>query len=107
MMHGDRLDVARALIKRVNKADVAMAAQSEGIRHLLPDQIIDDDLTAIQHVTHRLLPPMRDMRHAEDIMRPPPFGSGRTASLFFDRRPGYLIVAVASFAIRVMSALAS
>ncbi len=49
-MHRDGLDVGRALVQRVDELDVAVAAQAERVRHLLLDQIIDDDLGAVEHV---------------------------------------------------------
>ena len=55
MMHRDRLDLVGALVQRVDELDVAVAAQAEHLRHFLLDQIVDDDLGAIEHVTrHRL-----------------------------------------------------
>ena len=54
VMHRDGLDVGRALVQRVDELDVAVAAQAEHLRHLLLDQIVDDDLGAVEHVTrHR------------------------------------------------------
>ena len=50
VMHGDGLDVVRALVEGVDETDVAVAAESEDVRHLLADEVIDDDLTAVQHV---------------------------------------------------------
>ena len=54
VVHRDGLDVGRALVQRVDELDVAVAAQAEHLRHLLLDQIVDDDLGAVEHVTrHR------------------------------------------------------
>ena len=46
----DGLDVALALEQRVDELDVAVAAQAERVGHLLADQVVDDDLRAIEHV---------------------------------------------------------
>ena len=55
VMHRDGLDVGRALVQRVDELDIAVAAQAEHLRHLLLDQVVDDDLGAVEHVTrHRL-----------------------------------------------------
>ena len=54
VMHRDGLDVGGALVQRVDELDVAVAAQAEHLRHLLLDQIVDDDLGAIEHVTRHL-----------------------------------------------------
>jgi hypothetical protein len=37
----DRLDLPCVLVKRVDKSDIAMTAEAEGNRYLLPDQVID------------------------------------------------------------------
>ncbi len=50
VMHGDRLDVVRALVERVDELDIAVAAQAEGVGDFLADQIIDNDLRAIELV---------------------------------------------------------
>ncbi len=50
VVHGDRLDIVRALIERVDEADIAVAAQAEDVRHLLPHKVVDDHLTAVEHV---------------------------------------------------------
>ena len=39
-----------ALIERVDELDVAVAAQAEHLRHLLLDQVVDDDLRAVEHI---------------------------------------------------------
>src|SRR5205085_2321345 len=49
-MHRDGLDVALAFVQRVDELDVAVAAQAEGVRHLLADQVVDDDLAAVEPV---------------------------------------------------------
>jgi hypothetical protein len=46
-MHGNGLDFAGARVQRVDEPDVAVAAQSEDIRHFLPDQVVDDDARAV------------------------------------------------------------
>ena len=52
----DGLDVVGALVEGVDEADIAVAAQAEGVGHLLADQVIDDDLAAVEHVVaHRSL----------------------------------------------------
>jgi hypothetical protein len=51
MVHGYRRDLMAALIQRVDELDVAMPAQAENLRHLLLDQIIDNDLGAIERVS--------------------------------------------------------
>ena len=50
VMHRDGLDVVLALMQRVDELDVAVAAQAEGVGHLLADQVVDDDLAAVQSV---------------------------------------------------------
>ena len=50
VMHRDGLDVVRALVERVDELDVAVAAQAEHVGHLLADEIVDDDLAAVEHV---------------------------------------------------------
>ena len=50
MVHRDRLDVARSLEQRVDELDVAVTAQAEDVRNLLPDQIVDNDLGSVQHI---------------------------------------------------------
>ena len=50
VMHRDRLDVRRALVQRVDELDIAVAAQAEHLRHFLLDQIVDDDLRAVELV---------------------------------------------------------
>ena len=43
-----------ALVERVDELDVAVAAQAEHLRHFLLDQVVDDDLGAVEHITrHR------------------------------------------------------
>src|SRR5262249_51242267 len=55
VMNGDRLDVVGAFVERVEEADIAVAAQAENVRHLFAHQIVDDHLTAVEHVLgHRL-----------------------------------------------------
>ena len=53
VMHRDGLDVVLALVQRVDELDVAVAAQAEGVGHLLADQVVDDDLAAVQPVVGR------------------------------------------------------
>src|SRR5262245_47850986 len=57
MVHRDRLYVARALEQRVDELDIAVTAQAENVGHLLPDQIIDNDLGSIQNIArgHRCI----------------------------------------------------
>ena len=45
------LMLVRALIQRIDELDIAVAAQAEHLRHLLLDQIVDDDLGTIEHIT--------------------------------------------------------
>ncbi|MNC91364.1 hypothetical protein D3C83_76120 [compost metagenome] len=47
MVHGDRLDVAGARVQCVDEADVTVPAEPEDVRHLLADQVIDDDARAV------------------------------------------------------------
>jgi hypothetical protein len=57
MVGRDGLDLGRALVQRVDELDVAVAAQAEHLRHLLLDQIVDNDLRAIELVvSHRIRP---------------------------------------------------
>ena len=53
MMDGDRLDIVRPLIHRIDQPDIAMSAQPENIGHILADQIVDDHLTAVEFVAVR------------------------------------------------------
>ncbi len=62
------LDVGRALIKRIDELDVAVAAQPERIRHLLADQVIDDHLGAVEHVLGHRVP----RRASVFLPMPPP-----------------------------------
>jgi len=57
-MNRDGLDVGRALVERVDELDVAMAAQAEHVGHALADEVVDDDLAAVEHVLvgHRVRP---------------------------------------------------
>src|ERR1700732_2987414 len=50
VMDGNGLDLVGALIQRVDEPDVAVPAQTEHVRYLLANQIVDDHLTAIEHV---------------------------------------------------------
>ena len=50
VMHRNGLDVVAPLVQRVDEADIAVAAQAEDVRHLFADQIVDDDLAAVEHV---------------------------------------------------------
>ncbi len=50
VVDGDGLDVVRALVQRVDEADIAVPAQAEHVRHLLAHEIVDDHLTAVEHV---------------------------------------------------------
>jgi hypothetical protein len=50
VMHRDRLDIALALVQGVDELDIAVAAQPEDKGHLLPYQIVDDDLDSIELV---------------------------------------------------------
>ncbi len=52
VMHRQRLDVVGALIERIDELDIAMAAQAEDLRHLLADEIVDDDLSPVEHILH-------------------------------------------------------
>ena len=56
VVHRDRLDGVAALVERIDELNVAVAAQAEGVRNLLLDQVIDDDLRAVEHVVlgHRV-----------------------------------------------------
>ena len=69
----DGLDVALALEQRVDELDVAVAAQAEGVGHFLLDQVVDDDLRAIERVvghwdfllrTNRVMPGLVPGIHA-------------------------------------------
>ena len=56
LMHGDGLDVRFALEQRVDELNIAVSAKSENVRHLLLDQIVDDNLGTVQHICrHRIL----------------------------------------------------
>src|SRR3954453_19292475 len=55
VMHRDGFDVVLAFMQRVDELDVAVAAQAEGVGHLLANEIIDDDLAAVQPVVGRSL----------------------------------------------------
>ena len=50
MVHRDGLDLVGTLIERVDELDVAVAAEAEHLRHLLLDQIVDNDLGAIERI---------------------------------------------------------
>jgi hypothetical protein len=52
-MHRDRLDIALALVQRVDELDVAVAAQAEGVGDFFLDQVVYDDLAAIESVIGR------------------------------------------------------
>src|SRR5262249_56021315 len=56
VMDGDGLDVVGALVQRVDEADIAVAAQAEDVGHLLAHQIVDDHLTAVEHVLGHRIP---------------------------------------------------
>ena len=51
MVHRNRLEFVGALVQGIDKLDVAVAAEAEHLRHFLLDQVVDDDLGAIEHVT--------------------------------------------------------
>ena len=73
VMHRDGLDVGRAFVKRVDELDVAVAAQAEHLRHLLLDQVVDDDLGAVEHITRHLfhsLPAAQRIRLRVLLARP-------------------------------------
>ena len=55
MMNGNGLDVVGALVQRIDELNIAVATQAENLRHLLLDQIVDDNLSTIEHVTRRHL----------------------------------------------------
>ena len=59
MMHRDGLDVGRALVQRVDELDVAVAAQTEHLRHFFLNQIVDNDLGAIEHISRHQLVSLR------------------------------------------------
>ncbi|MGC2200136.1 MAG: hypothetical protein WA633_08335 [Stellaceae bacterium] len=46
----DRLDLLPPFVERVDKADIAVAAETESVGHLLADQVIDDHLPSVQHL---------------------------------------------------------
>src|SRR5262249_32625369 len=55
VMNGDSLDVVGAFVERVEEADIAVAAQAKDVRHLFAHELVDDHLTAVEHVLgHRL-----------------------------------------------------
>src|SRR5262249_12338555 len=58
VMYRDRLDVVGTLVERVDELDIAVTAQAEGVRHLLADQIVDNDLGSVEPVgcRHRSSP---------------------------------------------------
>src|SRR5262249_37179641 len=37
-------------VERIDEADVTVAAQAEDVRHLLPHEVVDDHLTAVEHI---------------------------------------------------------
>ena len=47
MMHGNGFDFVLPRMQRIEKADVAVAAQAEDIRDFLANQVIGDDGCAI------------------------------------------------------------
>ena len=51
VVHGNGLDVSLALEQRVDELDVAVPTQAEDVRRLLLDQIVDNDLGAIEHIS--------------------------------------------------------
>ena len=55
MAHRERLDLIGALMERVQKTDVPVAAKAEYIGNIFLDEIIDDDLAAI-HTGHNMAP---------------------------------------------------
>ena len=55
MAHRERLDLVGALMERVQKTDVPVAAQAEYVGNILLNQIIDDDLATI-HTGQNMAP---------------------------------------------------
>jgi hypothetical protein len=51
----DGLDVVPTLEQRIDELDVAVPAQSEDVGHLLADEVVDDDLSAVEHVLHVMI----------------------------------------------------
>jgi len=56
VVNRDGLDLVGALVKRVDEADITVTAQAEDVRHLFADEIVDDHLTAIEHVLGHRVP---------------------------------------------------
>jgi hypothetical protein len=58
MMHRNRLELVGTLVQRVDELDIAVTAQAEHLRHLLLDQVVDDDLRPIERIArrHRISP---------------------------------------------------
>ena len=55
VVDGDCLDFVGAFVERVEEADIAVAAEAENVRYLFAYEIVDDHLTAVEHVLgHRL-----------------------------------------------------
>ena len=50
VVHRDSLEVVLALVQRVDELNVAMAAKAEDVGHLLPNQIVDNDLCSVELV---------------------------------------------------------
>src|ERR1700728_1326672 len=53
MMHRDCLDFGGTVEQRIDELNIAVAAEPEDVRDFLPDQIIDNDLGAIELITSR------------------------------------------------------
>ena len=78
VMHRDGLDVGFTLEQRVDELDIAVPAQAEDVRHFLPDQIVDDDLGAVQHIgRHRI----RLLTRSPSLMRHPGLASAAKLGL--------------------------
>ena len=46
--HRDGLDVVLALVQSVDELDIAVTTKAEDTEYLLPDQIVDDDLSSVE-----------------------------------------------------------
>ena len=51
MAHRDGLDLVAAFVQGFDEADKSVAAQAEGARDLLSNQIVDDHLAAVERVS--------------------------------------------------------
>src|SRR3979411_2651910 len=57
-MYRDGLELVGTLIQRVDELDIAVTAEAEHLRHLLLDQVVDNNLSPIERIArrHRISP---------------------------------------------------